>query len=215
MGRPMPRLGRAFADQVALSLQITASTEALWLTAPPASEVRKRLKVPQLEALYESTFLRLFTSWESYLEATVVRFMAGFEAPTYRPNAPTDSAIERTVTAAQARLYGGRDYLLWHHPTRSADRCARFLIASPVEAVLRANQIQLINYAAIRHYIAHSSSDAKRSFEIAAAAISGASATATPGRFLRAADISDPLNQAKWIRRIADDFLSFSTQIGV
>jgi hypothetical protein len=214
MGRTMPNLGRAFAGQVALSLQITASTEALWLTAPPASDVRRRLKVPQLEALYEAAFLRIFTSWENYLEAVVVRFLSGYETKTHSPRAVAGTTLERTLAAAQTRLYDGRDYLLWHNPKSSADRCAKHLVKCPVEITLRANQAKIEHYAAVRHRIAHASADAKRAFDDAVLAISGGAITATPGRFLRTPDISDPLNQSKWIRVIADDFLSFSSQIG-
>jgi hypothetical protein len=74
-----------FARRVNESLQIISSTETLWLTAPPASVVRRQLKVPQLEALYESVYLRIFSAWESFIEGVLVRFMSGYETPNYQP----------------------------------------------------------------------------------------------------------------------------------
>ena len=58
----MAALDADFTKYVDESLKIIASTEVLWLTAPPASVVRKQLKVPQLEALYEAVYLRVFSA---------------------------------------------------------------------------------------------------------------------------------------------------------
>jgi hypothetical protein len=43
--------------------------------------------------------------------------------------------------------------------------------------------------------------------------MSGTDYEGKPGRFLRAANIDDPLNQPKWLKIFADEFRDFATQI--
>jgi hypothetical protein len=202
-----------FARRVNESLQIVSSTEALWLTAPPASNVRRQLKVPQLEALYESVYLRIFSAWESFIEDVLVRFMSGYETPTYQPSLMPTCPRAASVRAARVFLYGNRDYLLWHNPTASANRIANFLSNSPIELVLRSQQVRLQAFADIRHRIAHDSDDSKTKFQNAALMLAGAQYSGSPGKLLRATDISDPLNQPKWIRVISYELVSVAQSI--
>jgi hypothetical protein len=214
MPKNMARLDDQLARQVDLSLKIVAQTEALWLTAPPTSDIRRNLKVEQLETLYEAAFLRIFTSWEMFLEEVQIRFMAGYATGGYQPAPLPGRRTYSTIEAARTALYDGRAYLLWHNPTTNADRCARWLASSPIETLSRANQAQLENFASVRHRIAHSSSDASAKFTAATLTLSGTTAThPNPGRFLRSPDISDPLNQPKWIRVVADFLVDLGNRI--
>lgn len=203
--RPMPDLGSQCVRSFNESLQIASATETLWLTAPPASVVRKQLKVAQMEALYEATYLRVFSAYESFLEKSLARFMAGYTTPAYVPVAAAGSQMVGTVKAALGVLYGGRRYLLWHDAKTVIKRSRANLVGCPVESVLAANKVMLDDYAAIRHHIAHNSTDSAAQFTAAALRLTGSEHGKRPGRLLRAPDISDPLNQPKWIRSIVDD----------
>jgi hypothetical protein len=196
-----------FSRYVGDSLKIIASTEALWLTAPPASVIRKQLKVPQLEALYEAVYLRVFSAWEAFVEDVLVRFMSGYKTSTYGPVLTPGCPHSRTVRGARAVLYGARPYILWHNPVSSANRIAGFVTGSPLEATLRSQQARLEIFAAIRHRIAHNSDDTRTTFNAAAMSLAGSGYDGRPGRLLRAPDLADPLNQSKWILRISTELM--------
>lgn len=213
MPQNMPDLATRYRVFVNESLVIVSSTEALWITAPPASAVRQQLKVGQLEALYESVFLRIFSAWEGFLEEALTRFVAGYRTPSHSPVVAAGAVRHRTVSSARAALYGGRTFLLWHDPKQVVRRSQGLLVQCPVETVLQGAQAQLERYAAIRHRIAHSTDDASQKFRQAAQSIAGVDHRGKPGRLLRSADISDPLNPTKWIRRISDDLIALSQAV--
>lgn len=209
----MPDLPARYIADFNSSLSLVAATETLWLTAPPASVVRQQLKVPQREALYEAAFLRVFCSYENFLEDVMAHFMAKYATTGYSPVPSVGGQLYGSVKAATAALYGGRPYILWHGVGKVVKRCATHLHGCPVESVLLANQQTLEDYARIRHRIAHNSLDAVSEFTAAANRITGNSHRGSPGGLLRAPDISDPMNQPKWIRRIVDNLADVVLQI--
>jgi len=197
MARSLPDITDRFAKATSQSLGVAAATEALWLTAPPTSAIRQQLKVPQLEALYESVYLRIFSAWENALEELVVYFMAGYESQSYKPIA-ANGKLFPTLKSARAALYGSRDFLLWHNPKQVAERVESVLTGCPVESVVQSSRLEIDRYAAIRHRVAHDSADAKEKFVAAAKAITKSS-PASAGKMLRTADTSEPLNTKKWL----------------
>lgn len=209
----MPSIGTKCVAGFNETLSLAGATEALWLTARPASEIRRQLKGRQLEALYESVFLRIFAQYEAFQEAALVRYMANYGTPAYQPAPAPGTRLQPTVRAATSTLYGGSRYLLWHDNDKAIRRSQRFLVNSPMELVLSANSANLKDYARVRHHIAHNSPDSKDGFKQAATRLTGAAHAGVPGRMLRAPNISDPLNQPKWIRTIVDDLASIVLQI--
>jgi hypothetical protein len=205
MPRPMPALFATYNQHVMGTLKIVGSTEALWLTAPPTSNIKRQLKVNQLEALYEAGFLRIFAAWEDYLEEVLVHFMAGYRTNGYNPAAAPGSALHNTLQLARASLFQNRTFLLWHDPQAVVQRAQRHLVACPVEVQLAGRLARLAAMAAVRHRIAHSSRDSRLRFSAAAVVITGAPHSGPPGRMLRAPNIADPLNQPKWIKVLADE----------
>ena len=193
-----PAVLSTFELQVVGCLDIVGPTEALWLTSPPTTHVRRLLKVPQLEALYESAFLRIFTAWESYLEDLLVHMMAGYSTPSYSPRPATGGSLYETLAAARVALFAGRPYLLWHDAATVARRSGEKLVGCPIQRDLIGALGWLANVSAVRHRIAHSSPDAAAGFRAASMSLTGADHRGKPGRLLRAADLSDPLNQPKW-----------------
>lgn len=201
----MPPRVRIAVDQFEKKCQSTldwlAATEALWISAPPTTDVRRRLRAPQMEALYEAAFLRIFTAWEVTLEDLTIRMMARASTPSWRAKASSGAQLHATLGDARQALYGGRDFLLWHNPQRVANRVAGLLDSSPIEREIRKEIIWLGHLGNIRHRIAHSSADAIRKFENAALSLTGTTYRGSPGRLLRAPDNSDPLNPSRWIVR--------------
>src|SRR4051794_16813457 len=116
MTKTMPGIAADFSKQVDNTLSIIGSTEALWMTAPPTSKVRRQLKAQHLEALYEAAYLRVFCAWESLLEESLVRLMSGYRTSSHSPTAASGQRLLPTVKSARATLYSGSRYLLWHDP---------------------------------------------------------------------------------------------------
>lgn len=195
MARALPDLATKFATETQKSLNVAAATEALWRTAPPTSDVRRQLKVGQLEALYEAVYLRIFASWENTLEDLVVYFLAGYRSPSYVP-AYVGPRPGATLTAARAFLYAGRPFMLWHSAQKATSQAAQHLVACPVESVASAAAAEIDQFAAIRHAIAHASPDARAKFVAATRAIAGLEYK-NVGRFLRSDNLTDPLNPTK------------------
>jgi hypothetical protein len=209
----MPALGTKCVQDFNTTLTLAANTETLWLTAPPARVVRKQLKAVQLEALYEATFLRIFSAYESFLEDSLAHFMAGYSTSTYTPTAAPTATLHRSLKSARAALYGKKRYLLWHDVGTTIKRAQVNISGCPVEMALTGNQSNLEDYASIRHHIAHNSRDSATQFAAAANRLTGSTHRLRPGHLLRAPDIRDPLNQPKWIRTIVDDLATTVLQI--
>ena len=201
----LPNIGAKCVARVNEILSIAATTEGLWLAAPPASEVKKNLKVAQLEALYEATYLRIFATFESFVEDALSHYMAGYATPHYSPHPAPNKGLHATIASARAELYHGKRYLLWHDMSRDVKRAQDHLSGCPVETAITANLTRLESYAAVRHHIAHNSADSRRQFESAALSLTGSAHDGKPGKMLRSEDISDPLNTPKRIRLVVDD----------
>ena len=184
MPQQMANLGTRFTNNVNGSLLIVGSTEALWITAPPTSTVRRQLKVDQLEALYEAAFLRIFLAWEGFLEDALTHFVAGYRSNSHAPSLAVGQVRYKTLRDARGALFGNRAYLLWHDPDQAIARSRRYLTLCPVETVLTASRAQLKLYSAVRHRIALSSDDAAKNFRHAAVTLCGSNYQGKPGRLL-------------------------------
>jgi len=199
---------RLFEKKVTESEQIVSSVEALWQTAPAGSHVRRQIHEGQLAALYEMAYLSLFGHWENFIEDCTVRMLAGQGSPMYSPSIVL-SPRARTLIEARARVLGGRHFLLWYDPSKSADRIASHVSSSPLEAVLRSSSDDIGRMASIRHAIAHQSEDALASFRAASVSMVGVEHQ-KPGELLRSQDHSDPLNPTRWLRKLTTDLRSFA-----
>lgn len=193
-----------FTADCAETLRWLGATEALWLRAPPTTEVRKSLKTPQMEALYEAAFLRIFTGWEVFMEDACIRMMAGASSALYTPQAVPGLTLHQTLQSARVALYQGRRFLLWHDPQRAAERVDRHLVGSPLATELRSRASWLEDVGQVRHRIAHASSDARAQFATAARSLTGSTHEGKPGKLLRSQDPRDALNLKRWIVVITD-----------
>lgn len=201
-----------FEDDCAQTLNWLGATEALWMAAPPTTQVRRNLKAPQMEALYEAAFLRIFAAWEVFQEDATVRLMAGAASPTYQPKAQPGYSLHRSLKAARSALYGNSPFLLWHNPPKSIQRISKFLDGAPIEVELTNSQNRLQHLGNIRHRVAHSSEDADAKFKTAALHITGVAFNGSPGKLLRAHDVTDPLNLKRWVFVITNELLDIAAR---
>lgn len=208
----MPLLGRTFSREVNRALALPQAGELARTSLRPDSAAWKGLHVSRLEMLYEMAFLRIFISWEVFLEHTFYRYLCGFASQFGRANT-TGCSHYRTLDAAENAVLGSRDYVLWHNPQVVIQRSREFMVNGLHEFVLSSNYSRLEDFAAIRHRIAHGQKDAKQKFDRATMDLCGRRyAGSAPGRFLRDWDKTS-VPQVRWLASIGAELESLAFQI--
>ncbi|HEX5284746.1 MAG TPA: hypothetical protein VFW30_11565 [Bryocella sp.] len=147
--------------------------------------------IDRLEALYEMAFLRIFISWETFLEDTFQRCICG------RLSLPTGVTLVYppycAFEDAELAILDGSSFFGWADPIKVRDLAKRFVaggyggtVGGPHQQVISSNLSRLRALKSIRNFIAHKSAKAKDDFEQSALLLSGVSyAGSSPGRFLR------------------------------
>ena len=184
----MPPLGSRFGVGANEALSLSAMTEAIRAN-PAYRHVKRLLPIPRVEMVYELSFLRLFASWEAFIEDALLHMLCGYASPLYMPAFQPGVAREKDLGSARAAVYRGRNFKLWYDPAVVQRRCVRFLIASPQELVSASSAARLEWFAWIRHRIAHDSEDARQKFDVASMNLAGRRfPRSRPGKLLRSID---------------------------
>jgi len=85
MPRAMPALAAALSTDVTRAIDIAQAGELVRTAATPNSVAMRELRPSRLEALHELAFLRVFTTWESFVEETFLRMICGYVSSIYTP----------------------------------------------------------------------------------------------------------------------------------
>lgn len=209
----MPPLGSQFATAVDKAVGIARAGEVAWSQSAPGSLTRKELRSPRLGFLYEMSYLRIFVSWEIFLEQTFLRMMCGRSSPVWTPSLVQNSPFSR-IEAAREALYGGREYLLWHNPRTVMARCEKWFQNGVHSQIIVSNEARLEWYGSIRHRIAHGGEQVKREMDAASIGLAGKRYPgASAGRFLRDWRRPEPLMQERWLRVIGSELVGLAGQI--
>lgn len=210
----MPPLAATFRSLVGSAVGLAEAGEQIRTASATNSLPYRELTVHRLEALHEMAFLRIFVSWEEFLEATFLRMMCGYRTLTYTPIYATGRAQQRTLVRAEAALFGSRDYLLWHNPAQVRDRARAWFVGGPHELVIGSSFSRLEWFASLRHRIAHGSRDARRKADAASIGLSGRRfPAASAGRFLRSWNTAASPPE-RWLHTLGGELASLSRQIG-
>lgn len=208
MPRRMPPLGSRFAAYVDRMVAVCEAVEVTRTQSEPGSAARTRLTSPRLIHLYEAAYLRIFASWEAFLEECCVRYMIGYVSPMYSPVVLVGGLS--TLADAREQLYGQRDFLLWHNPRTVIGRAQSALSSSPIETVASSSLQALEWMAAVRHRVAHDSDNARDKFDRATMGLAGRRYRGgRPGLFLRAIDGG----QSRWLPLLGSRLQGLATQI--
>lgn len=214
MARAMPSLARRFASDVDRSVGIARAGELAWTHSKPGSVTRHELRGSRLDGLYEMAYLRLFVSWEIFLEEAFLRMMCGWSSPVYTPTLVAPHTPFTTLAAARNALFEGRDFLLWHNPQAVNNRCSKWFTNGIHAQVIASNEARLEWFAAIRHRIAHGSEQVKKEMNTASTGLAGRRYPgASAGRFLRDWRKAEPLQQERWLKTIADELTGMARQM--
>ena len=211
MPRRMPPLASQFAKDVDLALTLAQVGEIILAAAGKRSVAWRELRPARLEALYEAAYLRIFISWELFLEESFVRCLCGY-ASAAGPASLRQQAC-RTINDGRSAVLSGHPFVSWADPLKVEQRSQAFIQNGLHELVVRASIARLQAFAAIRHRIAHGSAHARRQFDIATMRLAGRRYRgASPGRFLR-----DWNHQAvppdRWIQTVGGELKNLALQI--
>jgi len=148
----------------------------------------------QLEMVAEMAFLRIFMAWESFLEESFIRYMAGASSPSgYTPNARSRA---QNMSHALELVSSGRDYTHWNSPSEVIRRAALyFQDGEPYRGVLEPASTELEEMNTIRNRITHKSKYSRSQFNAFVRRKFGHGVRGmTPGRFLLASPLRPPPN---------------------
>ena len=197
----MPKLDAMFSTEVDNAVAITKASERLFMQI---GESYRPIHHTRIEHLYELAYLRIFISWEVFLEASFLRYLCGHRSVNHGIAVMTNSRNhEKTLDDAELLMLGGQDYFLWANVKKSLKKATSLIHNGRHEVVIAGSQGLLNHFAAIRNRIAHGQPDAVAKFENAAMALCGRrNFGSRAGRFLRAFDttVSPHL---RWIESIA------------
>lgn len=138
----------------------------------------------QLEMIVEMAYLRIFVSWESFLEESFIRYAIGAISPS--GNAPNTLIHPQNIGHALDLVIAGRDYISWNSASEIIQRSALyFQDGEPYRSALEPAITDLDEMNIIRNRIAHKSAKSKSKFNSFIRRKFGHSVRGmTPGRLL-------------------------------
>jgi hypothetical protein len=205
----MPPLATQFEKLVGKALNIAQAGEIIRKTGD--LEIRRQLPPARLEAIYEMAYLRIFLSWESFLEESFVRYLCG-----YVPAGGLINLINppfRNLNDAHLAILDRKEYVSWTSPKIVIQRSKDFIDDGPHEVVFKSSKAWLESLSAIRNRIAHGSTHARKQFDIATMNLVGKRYPgSSSGRFLR--DWNKWVNPpVRWIHTLGDGLKNLAIQI--
>jgi hypothetical protein len=210
----MPKLDIAFAKEVDGSISLVQRAELFHLQ--DSSNSFRMIHHTQVEYIYELAFLRIFIAWESFLEASFLRYLCGMHSRTNGPAVLVGGVpYYKSLQDAEAAMltYPYTNYVLWgssHHALKVA---TKHLVNSPHEVIISSARTRLENYCAIRNRIAHGQKDACAKFDLAAWALASKTYSGSrAGRFLRDRNRVST-REIRWIVEIATTLKALATSI--
>jgi hypothetical protein len=212
MPRRMPELAKQFRVYTEEATELARGTERIRVQGATTPLIRQELSLGRIYLIYEMAFLRIFAQWETFLEASFLRYMCGYSSIAgYRPQLLQPACKELTI--AKRILFGPRPYLLWHDPNKIAQRSRDFFSQGRHETVVLSNAVRLQWLASIRHRIAHDQEDAKSKFDIACMNLCGRRFRGgRPGMFLR--EWTSVNNQKiRWLEAAGEELVNLADQV--
>lgn len=198
--------------EVNSALAIVTAGELVRTNTDPKSALWKEWHVARLESLHELAFLRAFVAWEIFLQESLCRYMCGYNSANFGQAVPVGT-YHSTLTLAVAAIHGQHQYVLWHDPTKVANRCAMHLNGSRNEIIVRGSIGRLSAFSYIRNRIAHGQDDAKWKFDNATMTLAHRHYRASrPGRFLRDRTLIGGA-QVRWLNVILNELVGMASQI--
>lgn len=202
-----------FGAQVRAALEVATAGEIALSAAGAHPPLRPHWHYSRVELVYELAFLRVFLGWESFLEETFCRLLCGYSGKGGKETLAGGKPYFRSISKAHSAVLGGQKFKLWHNPDHVISRAQTFFSNGRIEQVLSSNLARIRQMSAVRHRIAHDSSDVKSKFDSATMAFCGARYPGSrAGRFLREA-VPGAILPSRWIVDLSNELLALAKQI--
>jgi hypothetical protein len=207
----MPDFTSDLQKEVNDAIELAKSGERIRVEASRVPALKGEMTIRRLELMYEVAFLKMFASWEGFLQDVFLRYLCGYRHRGGQLT-PTTS-FSRTLLDARSRVLGTGPFVLWHNPQSVLRRSRRFFNSGPHEVVIDSNRVRLSNFSAIRHHIAHEAEDTRSEFDTACMALCGKRFRGgRPGAFLRE-NFMVGMAPSSWIEEIGRDLCGLAGQI--
>jgi len=212
MPRLMPELSKRLRSQTDEALQLAEASERVRIILSAQPKTRNVLSTSQVRLTYEMAYLRIFASWEAFLEDSFIRYLCGYSNSTGQQSIVSGSYF-RSLLDARRALLGQQTFVLWHNPKKVAERGKKFFRQGVHETTLMSSLSRLEWFASVRHRIAHNHDDAKRHFDSACMALCGRRFPGgRPGSFLRDTTVLGNA-RTRWLAIISDELCDLADQI--
>jgi hypothetical protein len=117
----MPPLASVFRARAQEAARLAEIGEVARAEAKRGSMTRRELHPARLELLYEIAYLKVFVSWESFLEQVLIRYLCGYDSNVGKVRLRSGEQFRPNLDAAEKAVLGDRRYILWHNPQRVVD----------------------------------------------------------------------------------------------
>lgn len=125
MPRQLPPLATEFGREVSRAQDLVQRLELARIALARDARSRHLLHVSKLELFYEFAFLRVFLTWEAFLEQTFLRYLCGYHHSGGQ-EATHSTHYYRTLADAERAVLGQHRYVLWHNPDIVVVRAQNF-----------------------------------------------------------------------------------------
>ena len=115
----MPNFGDQLRHRFDDALELAAIGELARLEAQVGSRTRASLHPVRLEALYEMAYLRVFVTWEAFLEQVFLRYLCGYSSTHGLATPVGGTSFLPTLASAEQAVLAGNRYVVWHNPDKS------------------------------------------------------------------------------------------------
>jgi len=216
MPRAMAGLDAWFSKEVDTAIRLAKSAEtALVQIRSGARTYHRPMHVTRVEYLYELAYLRMFISWEDFLEASFLRYLCGHQSPRFgRATRKAGTAYCKTLKAAEADMLAvkGWAYVRWGSTEIALQPVKGLLVGSRHQAVISGAKSRLNQFCDIRNRIAHGQPDAIKKFNAATMQLAHRTFDDRAGRFLRDFDTTVVPN-VLWIESIGRALKAYASAI--
>jgi hypothetical protein len=213
MPRQLPGLAQEFSDRVNDALLLAEAGEVARVDAPSPSRTRSLFHFTRLESLHELAFLKVFVSWEFFLEQTFYRLLCGYTSAQGQEPLKPGVRYMSSLSAAELAVLGTWPFAPWHNPTKVITRAQRFFLNGNYETVIASNRSRIEAMANIRHRIVHSQRDALNKCHLATMMFSGVRYRgARAGRFLRDG-VQGSQPRVNWLTTLSTELRGLAQQL--
>lgn len=203
---PTPAVIRTEFDRKVLALQATRQRlEDL--------HARRFLTVQDMERIYSSLFLNLYTAFEAYIESTFIALLVTREGARPRRRAYPRVAVQ-SAPVARELVKGDRPYAAWM-PYQRTESLAKvfFREGRPFTNLSTARKKKLEEMSWIRNALAHSSQSTQETFRKKLVPGYLRPAERRPAGFLRGIPVGP--SQSPRYENYADDLLAAAADLAV